>query len=900
MSSWAQCLLRRAGPARAVGTLVVALLIGGSAAAHASVLPTGFGETTITSGSDAPTAVAWAPDGRMFLAQKGGVVLVRDPDGTVKTLLDISGEVNDFIDRGLIGIAVDKDFATNGYLYLLYSHELEPQNPDSPDPMASRLTRVTVKADDKLESPGNPETVILGTESNANCPQPDNTLDCIPGDFYFHSVGTVRSDPVDGTLWIGSGEAHPHAVDSLSYRPYDPESFAGKLIHIDRNGHGLPGHPFCPGDNDLTHVCTKIYASGFRNPFRFVLRPGAGPAVADVGQAAREELDLVQPGKNYGWPCYEGPIHTPLYASESRCQQEYAKEGTAAELTPPSWSYENPTNPDDGASIVAGPVYAGPNYPASYNGKLFVADYAAGWIKLLTIDANDQVTGVTPFATGVGSPVDLETMPNGDLAYVDIGFDPTGAGGPGSVHRITYANGNLQPTPVASATPLVGSPPLPVQFTGSDSTDPEGDPLTYEWDFGDGSPHSTVADPTHTYAAAGTYTARLTVDDGTARFPTASVQIDVGEPPSASITAPADGATYRDGAPVQLTGTGTDPEDGALPGSSLSWHIVLHHGDHVHDFATQTGATAQFTPVQDHDADSHYEVTLTARDSSGQTSQDSVELFPQTIDLALNSLPPGAPVTYAGDGPNPAPVDRTAAIGFKATIEVPTSYVYQGRSYSFTAWSDSGSAKHLITVPATDTTLTALYRRTVPPDTTITAGPAGLTSSGSASFAFASDDPASNYECSLDGAGFQPCSSPWTGALPDGDHRFGVRANDPYAGTPDPTPAFRTFSIDTTRPGTVRLRHTRPGSPSRRNHFTVLGSAEPGSSVWLYDNAECAGRRFREEAPRSSAERASRSESRTTARSPCAPSRWTQPATGRPAQWSRSATWRTPARRLRS
>ncbi len=150
--------------------LVVTLLIGGSAAAHASVLPTGFGETTIASGADAPTAVAWAPDGRMFLAQKGGVVLVRDPDGTVKTLLDISGEVNDFVDRGLIGIAVDKDFATNGYLYLLYSHELEPQDPDSPDPMASRLTRVTVKADDKLESPGNPETVILGTESNAQLP----------------------------------------------------------------------------------------------------------------------------------------------------------------------------------------------------------------------------------------------------------------------------------------------------------------------------------------------------------------------------------------------------------------------------------------------------------------------------------------------------------------------------------------------------------------------------------------------------------------------------------------------------------------------------------------------------------------------------------------------------------
>src|SRR4051812_47523025 len=259
MSSPAQRILRRAGPAWAVGTLVAGILIAGSSAAHASVLPTGFGETTIASGADAPTAMAWAPDGRLFITQKGGAVLVRAPDGTMKTLLDISAEVNDYVYRGLVGIAVDKDFASNGYLYLLYSHELEPKNPDSPDPMASRLTRVTVNTDNTLQSPGNPETVILGTESNANCPEPDNTLDCIAGDFYFHSIGTVRSDPADGTLWIGSGEAHPHAVDSLSYRPYDPTSFAGKLIHVDRNGHGLTGHPFCPADNDLTHVCTKIY-----------------------------------------------------------------------------------------------------------------------------------------------------------------------------------------------------------------------------------------------------------------------------------------------------------------------------------------------------------------------------------------------------------------------------------------------------------------------------------------------------------------------------------------------------------------------------------------------------------------------------------------------------------------
>ncbi len=293
---------------------------------------------------------------------------------------------------------------------------------------------------------------------------------------------------------------------------------------------------------------------------------------------------------------------------------------------------------------------------------------------------------------------------------------------------------------------------------------------------------------------------------------------------------------------MQLSGIGTDPEDGDLPGSSMSWHIVLHHGDHVHDFATQTGATAQFTPVQDHDADSHYEVTLTARDSSGQTSQDSVELFPQTIDLALNSLPPGAPVTYEGDGPNPAPVDRTAAIGFKATIEAPDLIRLPGplvqlhrlvRRRQREAPDHGPGDRH-----DADGSLQA--HRPAGHDDHRRPGRAGLERLGELRLRLRRPRLQLSSAAST-ARGFQPCSSPWTGALPDGDHRFGVRATDPYAGTPDPTPAFRTFSIDTTRPGTVRLRRTLPGSPSRRNHFTVLGSAEPGSIVWLYDNAECAG-----------------------------------------------------------
>ena len=315
-----------------LGLAIVLLL---APAARATTLPAGFGEVDVTNGYfNSPTAVAFAPDGRQFVAEKSGRVRVVAADGAViaAPLVDLRARVNAYSDRGLLGIATDKDFATNGYLYLLYVHELNPMLPDSSAAMVSRLTRVRVRPDNTVENPASPETVILGKDVSGPCEQPDSLRDCIPADYYWHTIGTVHSDPVDGTLWIGSGDANPHSVNGSSYRPYDERTFAGKIIHVDRDGRGLAGHPFCPSNADLDAVCTKIHAKGFRNPFRFTLRPGKGPVVGDVGASDEEELDLVQPGKNYGWPCYEGRVRTPLYRSQARCLEEYAKEGTARRL----------------------------------------------------------------------------------------------------------------------------------------------------------------------------------------------------------------------------------------------------------------------------------------------------------------------------------------------------------------------------------------------------------------------------------------------------------------------------------------------------------------------------------------------------------------------------------------
>ena len=151
-SPWRR-LARRRRPV-AAGLLALGLMtLGAAQTSAAAVLPSGFGETVLSSGETAPAAVDWAPDGRMFVAHRSGLVIVHETDGTSSTILDIEDEVNNYFDHGLLGLSVDRDFATNGYLYLLYVRELDPLNPDSSGPMASRLTRLTVKPDSTLANP---------------------------------------------------------------------------------------------------------------------------------------------------------------------------------------------------------------------------------------------------------------------------------------------------------------------------------------------------------------------------------------------------------------------------------------------------------------------------------------------------------------------------------------------------------------------------------------------------------------------------------------------------------------------------------------------------------------------------------------------------------------------------
>jgi glucose/arabinose dehydrogenase len=398
------------------------LIAGFASTPSAATLRSGFETRTLAGGIRQAIAVSWAPDGRMFVATKLGRVYVVDHAGaTPHKLLDISSHVNSYGDRGLEGLAVDSDFAHNHLLWLLYVYEPNSERRGDAGARTSRLTRVTVRSDGSTSH----EKVVLGTAKRNRCPAPTNSVDCIPADNESHMVGTVRSDR-DGTLWVGSGDGgDENILDPLSLRAQNVRSYAGKILHVDRRGRGLPDHPFCRTHGhagDLSRVCARVFAKGLRNPYRFTPRHGGGLIAGDVGWETREELDLVSAGRNFGWPCYEGGAHTahgaktPKWRSREACSGSkgmYSLAGKRAPA-PPVFDY---LHHGDTAAIIGGPKFpGGAGYPGRWRGKIFFGDFTRGMIRTFDPDTRKA----SSFASGVGV-VDLELAPNGRVVYVDIG-----------------------------------------------------------------------------------------------------------------------------------------------------------------------------------------------------------------------------------------------------------------------------------------------------------------------------------------------------------------------------------------------------------------------------------------------------------------------------------------------
>jgi PKD repeat protein len=386
-------------------------------------------------------------------------------------------------------------------------------------------------------------------------------------------------------------------------------------------------------------------------------------------------------------------------STQPRCSALYAQ-GTAA-VQAPAAAYPHLGS---GASAQAGAIYTGSTFPPQYRGALFIQDYNRDWIRYVTFDSSGKGT-INNFGSDVspngGGPIQVVQGPDTNLYYVVLNFGVNAS----EIRRIRYTGGgNSAPTAKATATPTSGPAPLTVSFSSAGSFDPDGQTLTYVWDFGDGQT-STAANPTHTYNTAGTFTATLTVTDTQGASGNSQVVITSGAgAPQVSIASPANNSTFRIGDTISFSGSATDQEDGNLS-SNLRWTILLHHNEHVHsDVFTFTGPSGSFA-VQDHGDDNIFmELCASATDSSGLTTQRCVSLMPIKVPYTFLSSPSGMSLSYAGTA-------RVTPFTVNAIVNAPRQIIAADvqNGLNFTSWSDGGARSHIITIQPTTQTLTATY-----------------------------------------------------------------------------------------------------------------------------------------------------------------------------------------------
>ncbi|MEU4295057.1 PQQ-dependent sugar dehydrogenase [Kribbella sp. NPDC026596] len=752
----------------AAAMLLIAAVLSqvGPGPAGAATLPTGFRDTVVLSGLTNPTVLQFAPDGRIFVGQKNGVIKVFQSltDTSPITVANLSTQVDDYWDRGLLGLAVPPNFPTNPYLYVLYAYDAPiggtaPTWSDAcPTPPGPTTDGCLVSARlSRLQISGN---VMTGSEQvliNDWCQQ-----------YPSHSVGTLLFGR-DGYLYVSGGDgasfnnvdygqygstyagdkanpcgdppgaagtalappgAEGGALRSQSVRRTDgPATLDGAVLRIDPiTGAGVAGNPFFSSPDPNAR---RIVAYGLRNPFRITQRPGTDELwVGDVGWNTWEEINrVVSPttATNLGWPCYEGSSLQGGYqgAGLSQCSSLYSTPGS---VVSPYYAYNHNACVvsysgcrTGGSSITGIAFYQSGSYPSQYNGALFFADHTRDEIWAMLPGTNglpdparlQSFVGVDSTGGAAGHPVDLKIGPGGDLFYVDMEG--------GSIHRITYTAANQPPTAAFTANPSSGPVPLTVSFNGTTSSDPEGRPLTYSWDLnGDGTyGDATGATTSYTYTTAGTYHPSLRVADDQGASDTTSATITAGNTaPTAIIDTPASSLVWKVGDTIPFSGHATDAQDGTLPSSALNWSLIMHHcftptDCHTHMLQTFNSVSSGSFTTPDHAYPCWLELVLTATDSGGLASTTSVRLDPRTVVLTFRTNPGGLNLTnmVVNEAPRATPFSVTVVVGSANSVSAPSPQVFNKSTYNFVSWSDGGPQSHTITAPSANTTYTATYRK---------------------------------------------------------------------------------------------------------------------------------------------------------------------------------------------
>ncbi len=682
--------------------------------------PAGFVDQEYVSGFQQAVGMTFDANGRMYVWEKGGKVwIVENGERLPDPLIDLSDEVGNWRDFGLLGFTLDPDFLANGYIYLLYivdRHHLlyagtSDYNPNTNDYFSATIGRVT-RYQAQLSTGFNTvdyasRAVLLGDSPSTGFPNLHQSHGT--GSLIFGTDGSLLASFGDGASYssVDEGSAsetyYQQAIDDGiitsaqnigAYRTQLLDCLAGKAVRIDpMTGAGLPSNPFYQSNNPNS-IRSKVWALGLRNPCRMTLKPETGSHdqadgdpgaiyIGDVGWGNREELSVMAVGGlNFGWPKYEGMTHEPGYNNSTYAPSSH-------ELPKVDWrngtprAYVNGTIYQVGSSQVPGPTFQGnasiggvwvgssPFFPQVYQNTYFHADYGGDWIRNFSFDDNHNCTEVRNFKTGADAIVYVATDPDFTALYYLGGASGNSNGGQNAVRRIVYTGGNLPPIASASANILYGSSPLTVQFTGELSYDIDGDPITFAWDFGDGNTSNAV-NPQHTFTASGgqptAFNVTLTVTDPEGLEETQTLIISLNNTPPQILSTSIDNINNFNldfPTPLDLSATVSDAEH-SNASLTYEWITELHHNDHYHQEPVDNNpvTSTELSPIGCDGSTYFYRIKLRVIDPAGLFSSYHKDIFPacggnsQTITFAplSDKLTIDAPFTVSATSNSGLPV----------------------------------------------------------------------------------------------------------------------------------------------------------------------------------------------------------------------------------------------------
>lgn len=560
---------------------------------------------------DEPTEMDILPDGRIIFIERKGAVKLYDPKtDTIKVINNFN--VWTKFEDGMLGITHDPGFEKNKWLYIFYSH---------PEKSANVLSRFVFDGD-KIDQTSEIQMLEVATQR----------LNCC------HTGGSLAFGP-DGNLFISTGD-NTSPFESDGYSPADERpgrstfdaqasssntnDLRGKIlrIHPEQDGtYTIPEGNLFPKGEEKTRP--EIYVMGNRNPYRISIDqrtgflywgevgPDAGEDNESRGPRGYDELNQAQKAGYFGWPLFVGGNYAyGKYDFEKKIvgakhdpnkpinnSPNNTGKVELPPVSPPFIWYPYAESPDfplmktGGRNAMAGPVFYSENYkgkdtafPDYFDGKLIIYDWMRNWMRLVTMDESGAIMDIEPFMEGTqfNNTIDMAYGPDGKLYTLEYGTNWFKQNMDARLSRIDFNGGNRPPQVVLKSDKLSGALPLQVSISAAESSDPDGDAVTYEMDVKGEIVKSDNGKFNYTFDKAGIYRPKVTVTDKNGSKSTAELSIVAGnEPPVIDITIEGNQNHFLPGAFANYKVTVSDKEDGSsadgkIPASNVLVTLDFH------------------------------------------------------------------------------------------------------------------------------------------------------------------------------------------------------------------------------------------------------------------------------------------------------------------------------------